>query len=66
MKIFLSLVSTLITMLLMASCTNEVEKAAVDPEEIYDDDYYNTTTDTSVTGKATNVTFCGSKPWLQD
>ncbi len=60
MKIFLSLVSALIPILLMASCTNEVEKAVVDPEEIHDDDYYNTSTDTSVTGQAVNVTFCGA------
>lgn len=41
-----------------ASCTNEVKKAdSIDPAFVYDDDYFSSSTDTSVTGKSENVSF---------
>lgn len=45
----------------LAACTNEVEKTdPIAPENKYDESYYSTSTDTSVTGASTNVTFCSA------
>ena len=45
-------------LLTAASCTNEVKKAdSIDPAFVYDDDYFSSSTDTSVTGKSENVSF---------
>lgn len=45
----------------LLACTNEVEKTdPISPENRYDEEYYGTSKDTSVTGASTNVTFCSA------
>ncbi|MDD7724731.1 MAG: hypothetical protein SOY07_00860 [Bacteroidales bacterium] len=41
----------------MAACTNEVEKPDREQEDFFDEEYWATSTDTAVTGQATDVTY---------
>lgn len=47
--------------IMATACTNEVDNpnknTTVDPEYVYDDDYYTYSTDTCVTGKAESITY---------
>lgn len=41
----------------VAGCTNKVDSPPADTGEFYDDDYFQTSADTAVTGRASDVTF---------
>lgn len=42
---------------IVAGCTDKVDGTPADTGEFYDDDYFQTSTDTAVTGRATDVTY---------
>ncbi len=51
------LAAVVVAAAIVAGCTNKVDGTPADTGEFYDDDYFQTSADTAVTGRATDVTY---------